>query len=69
MFPDDPNYMTFLLSRNTYGISDGGVFTIGMFFSMQNYLGADIVLPSRERRRELHCNSSATSAHCSQSCP
>ncbi|KAJ3518437.1 hypothetical protein NM688_g9439 [Phlebia brevispora] len=29
MWPSDPNYMSFLLTRNNLGITDGGIFTIG----------------------------------------
>ncbi|KAH8079070.1 aspartic peptidase domain-containing protein [Cristinia sonorae] len=29
VYPDEPNYITFLLSRDPHGITDGGVFTIG----------------------------------------
>ncbi|THH26649.1 hypothetical protein EUX98_g7539 [Antrodiella citrinella] len=29
LYPDEPNFISFLLSRNEFGITDGGVFTIG----------------------------------------
>lgn len=29
LYPNEPNYITFLLARDQFGITDGGVFTIG----------------------------------------
>ncbi|TCD63158.1 hypothetical protein EIP91_005886 [Steccherinum ochraceum] len=50
LYPDEPNFMTFLLSRNGLGTSDGGVFTIGdveqNHTSIVNSTKLSIVAPS-----------------------